>query len=169
MRDDGIGIRVAEELRHRSLGKDVNVYEYQQLDLSLIERLQGASKVLLVDALQSGKLPGTVSKYSIAGADGPPVQLPSLHGLRLGDLFALAGNAGLLDCPVTIVGVEPRDCRPGERMSLELEASLPSVVNEVVSELETQGYLGREPDTGRRRGRYRPLDKLAAQRLADGR
>jgi len=136
MRDDGIGIRVARELRRQPPGKNIKVFVYQKLDLALLEDLQGASKVVVVDALQSGNPPGTVSKYSIDSREESHLQLPSLHGLGLSDLFALARYAGLLTCPVVVVGVEPKDCRPGKRMSREVVASLPTILEEVARELK---------------------------------
>lgn len=136
MRDDGIGIRVARELMRHPPEKSIKIYVYRELDLSLIEGLQGASRVVVVDALQSGKPPGTVSKYSIASKEESQFQLPSLHGLGLSDLFALAKYAGLLSCPVTLVGVEPKDWRPGKRMNREVVASIPKVLAEVTQELK---------------------------------
>lgn len=142
MRDDGIGIHVATELRRHNLGRDVLVYDYQEMDLSLLEYFQGASKVVVVDALKSGKPPGTVSKYLIATRQGPLLQLPNLHGLQLFDLFDLANQAGLLSSPVVIVGVEPKDCSLGEEMSEELVTALPRAVGEVIKELR----IGSERD-----------------------
>lgn len=136
MGDDGIGIRVAKALLRRSIGKNVAVYACQGLDLSLIEKLEGASVVVLVDALRSGKPPGTVSRYSISSKDDLPVEIPSLHGLRLPDLLALANDAGLLACPMIVVGVEPKNFGPGRRMSRELKSSIPTVVDEVVASLK---------------------------------
>ncbi len=135
MRDDGIGIHVAREVRQRNLGTEVDVYDYQEMDLTLLEYFQGASKLVVVDALKSGNPPGTVSKYSIAPREDTLTQLPSLHGLQLFDLFDLAKQAGLLSCPVIIVGVEPKDCSPGEEMSEELADALPRAVDEVIKEL----------------------------------
>ena len=135
MRDDAIGIHVAREVRQRNFGKEVRVYDYQEMDLSLLGYFQGASKLVVVDAFKSGKPPGTVSKYSIAPREEPLSQLPSLHSLQLFDIFDLASQAGLLSCPVIIIGVEPKDCSPGEEMSEELTAALPRAVGEVIKEL----------------------------------
>ncbi len=135
MKDDGVGIQVARELKQHDLGKGVLVYDYQEMDLSLLRYFQGASKVVVVDALKSGKPPGTISKYSIATREGPLLQLPSLHGLQLYDMFDLANQAGLLSCPVIIVGVEPKDCSVGEEMTEELMDALPRAVDEVIKEL----------------------------------
>jgi len=136
MGDDGIGIRVARELMRHPPEKNIKIYVYRELDLSLIEGLQGASRVVVVDTLQAGKPPGAVSKYSIASTEESQFQLPSLHGLVLSDLFALAKYAGLLSCPVILVGVEPKDWRPGKRMSREVVASIPKVLDEVARELK---------------------------------
>lgn len=135
MRDDGIGIHVAREVRQRDLGTVVDVYDYQEMDLTLLEYFRGASILVVVDALKSGNPPGTISKYSIAPREDTLTQLPSLHGLQLFDLFDLAEQAGLLSCPVIIVGVEPKDCSPGEDMSEELADALPRAVDEVIKEL----------------------------------
>jgi Ni,Fe-hydrogenase maturation factor len=55
--------------------------------------------------------------------------------MELHDLFDLASEAGLLTCPVTIIGVEPKDCRVGEGLSAELMSAVPSVIAEVEREL----------------------------------
>lgn len=138
MRDDGIGIQVARRLRQEYLGSEVLVYDYQEMDLSLLQYFQGASRIVVVDALKSGKPPGTISKLSIATSEGPLLQLPNLHGLQLFDIFDLGTQAGILSCPVTIVGVEPKDCSPGEEMTAELVAALPRAVKEVIGELRTR-------------------------------
>lgn len=135
MKDDGVGILVAKELRRRNLGAGVLVYEYQALDLSLLWQFRGASMVIVVDALRSGGSAGTVSTYSIKPREGPLLQLPGLHALQLYDMFDLANQTGTLPCPVTIIGVEPGDCNPGEGLSQEVSASIPRVVDAVLQEL----------------------------------
>jgi hydrogenase maturation protease len=135
LRDDGIGIQVAEDLRDRNLGEDILVDACQTVDLSLLCHCKGASKVVLVDALKSGAPPGTVSKYNIVPDEGPFVSLPGLHELQLHDLFDIARQTGFLTCPVTIIGVEPKDCSVGEGLSAELVNALPDVLVEVTKEL----------------------------------
>jgi hydrogenase maturation protease len=138
MRDDGIGLLVTRDLRRRDLGKDVLVYDYQALDLSLLWEFQGASRVIFVDAMKSGERPGTISRHTIAASKDPLIQLPSLHALQLYDMFDLASQAGLLSCPVIIIGVEPKDCDVGEGLTEELTVALPRVVDSVMKELGTR-------------------------------
>jgi hydrogenase maturation protease len=135
MRDDAIGIRVGEALRGLRLRKDVLVDACQTVDLPLLSRYGGASKVIVVDALKSGARPGAVSRYAIAARVGPIRSLPGSHGLQLHDIFDVARDTGLLTCPVVIIGVEPKDCSVGEGLTPELQAALPNAVAAVGKEL----------------------------------
>jgi len=135
MKDDGVGILAAKELRHRDLGVGVLVYEYQTLELSLLWQFRGASRVIVVDALRSGVTPGTVSMFAITPREGPVLDLPSLHALQLYDMFDLANQAGMLPCPVTIVGVEPKDCSLGEGLTDDVAAAVPKAVELVIEGL----------------------------------
>ncbi len=133
--DDGVGIRVAEELRTRSLGADAVVDCSQTADLSLLWRYRGASRVVIVDAVKSGTPPGTVTKYTIARKDGPLEPPGGQHGLRLQDIFDMAVETGVLACPVKVIGIEPKDCRVGEGLSPELVEAFPRLLEEVAKEL----------------------------------
>ncbi len=134
--DDGISMRVAEELNRRSLGPNVVVDSCQTADLSLLWRYRGASKVVLVDAVKSGTPPGTISRYTIKRKDGPLEPPSGQHGLRFQDLFDMAVETGVLACPLSVIGIEPKDCSAGEGISPELARSLPELVDEVVKELD---------------------------------
>lgn len=139
LRDDGIGILVAEELKSRNLGSDILVDAYQTADLSLLWQYQGASRIIIIDALRSGAPPGTISRYTITPTSGPLAPLQGLHKLQLHDMFDIASRTGLLTCPVTILGVEPKDCGIGEGLSAELATAMSEVVTAVIKEL---GRLG---------------------------
>jgi hydrogenase maturation protease len=135
MRDDGLGIRVAQALEERDLGENVSVQEHPEMDLTVIEKLRGASKVIIVDTVRGGKEPGTLSKYTLAPCKDDLSELPSLHSLKLGDILDLAISSGILTCPVVIVGVEPKDDSLGVGLSSQVESALPKVIEVVINEL----------------------------------
>jgi hydrogenase maturation protease len=137
LKDDGIGIEVADEVEG-VLGDGVLVCSYQSVDLSLLAQFEGASKVILVDALRSGAPPGAVSKYAIIPRKKPLDSINGLHSLELEDVFDVATQSGLLACPVTIIGVEPKDVSPGEGMSDELIRAVPRVVSAIIDEIRSQ-------------------------------
>jgi hydrogenase maturation protease len=138
MHDDAIGIEVVAELRKRELDEKILVFEYRTLDLSLLTYFKNSSKIVLVDALKSGQVPGTVSKYSVSDSKNPMSTLPNLHGLQLYDVVDLASQTGVLSCPIVVVGIEPKDCTPGEGLSDEVKGALPKVINVVMNELLNQ-------------------------------
>jgi hydrogenase maturation protease len=133
LRDDGIGVQVADELAG-SLGEKVLVRSCQSADISLLAQFAGASKVVLVDALKSGADPGTVSRYTILPNKNPLDSVRGLHSLDLRDVFDIATQTGLLTCPVTIIGVEPKEISVGEGMSDELVQAMPRVLSAVIDE-----------------------------------
>jgi hydrogenase maturation protease len=135
MKDDGLGLRVAGELEKMNLGENVSVQEHPEMDLAVIGTLQDASKVIIIDAVKSGKEPGTISKYTFTPRKEEIAELPSLHSMKLSDLLDIAMSSGALTCPVVIVGVEPKDDSPGTELSSEVESALPRVIEAVIKEL----------------------------------
>ena len=133
LRDDGVGIRVAEELKLCNLGEGILVRAHQTFDLWLLSEFSGASKLIIVDAVKSGSAPGTVTEYEVAPRPGPLSSLPGLHSLELHDLVEFASRMGLLSCPITIIGIEPKACEVGEGLSPEVERAIPEVVALVVA------------------------------------
>ncbi len=109
------------------------------MDLSLLEYFKEASKIVLVDALKTGEIPGTVSKYSIPDSKNPLPNLPSHHEMQLYEIVDLARQTGILGCPIVIVGIEPKDCTPGEGLSAEVKEALPKAINVVLKELNLPG------------------------------
>ena len=145
LKDDGVGMAVAEELQRRKLGEDVLVRGHQSFDLWLLSEYSGASHLIIIDAAKSGTSPGTVTEYEVAPRPGPLDSLPGLHSLKLHDLIDFASRTGLLSCPLIIVGIEPKDCGVGEGLSREVEQAVPKVVALVAEKSEQL----RRPTTSR--------------------
>ena len=110
-------------------------YDWNCLLNDLIGKLQGASKVIVVDAVRGGEAPGTIHKYTFTPRKGNLSELPSLHSLKLSDILDLAMSSGILTCPVVIIGVEPKDNSLGIGLSPDVESALPKVIEAVIKEL----------------------------------
>lgn len=141
MKDDGIGIEVAKELRKRNLGEGVEVIERQVPDLSVLLQSE-SSYLILVDALKRGKPAGTMTKLRFGGRKSPVLPVPLSHELRLDDLIELARRSGISARPITVIGVEPADCGVGDGLTPAVARALPLVVSEVVRELKRIGAGG---------------------------
>jgi hydrogenase maturation protease len=136
MGDDGIGVEVARSLRKMNLGRSVVVLERQILDISILDLTKGASKLIIVDAVKSGRPPGSVVKFSPGGPGSPTLRIPLSHEHGLDDVLALARKSGMAQPPIVVVGVEPEDCTAGEGLSEKVAGALPSALEQVTAELK---------------------------------
>ena len=136
MRDDGIGIEVPRALRKSSPGSAVLDLERQTLDISILDQAKGASKLVVVDAIKSGRPPGSVVKFSLGRPGSPTLRAPLSHEQDFNDILALAQKSGMRQPPVVVVGVEPEDCTLGEGLSTTVAGALPRVLEEVEAEVK---------------------------------
>jgi len=139
--DDGVGIRVLEELRRRGLDDPAAVPEGTRLvdggtlGLGLLDAVRGARSLLLLDAVNLGQTAGTVSVLcgdAIAAAGGPGAG--TTPG-SVGELLAVARLMGWLPDPVTLVGVQAGDTRFGTGLSSLVEAAVSGAVETARTEL----------------------------------
>jgi hydrogenase maturation protease len=134
MKDDGVGPEVYNHLRGMALGPNVVVVEFRSLELGTLWQFRSSKRLLVVDALKSGSTPGTVSKYFLLPRSSTQVRLPDSHGVELGDALDMIGTEGP-SLPVTIIGVESKDCGFGEGLTKEVAAAVPKAVRAVLAEL----------------------------------
>lgn len=134
MGDEGIGVRVANALETAVLPAGVEVLDGGTGSFLLLEPMQNAEKVILIDATIDGKPAGTIRRlrprYS---ADYPPTLTAHDIGLKdLLDAFYLMGK----DAPeVSLYAISiPPLSRMTIDMSPELEEIIPLATELVTAE-----------------------------------
>lgn len=151
MRDEGVGPRIAAELRDRyEFPDDVEVMDAGTMGLGMMHLFRGLEYMLIVDAIDgTGHPPGTV--VQISPEDFAPNQvLHSLHDIRLVDVLNAARlievEPKLTDC----VGVQIEDIAP-EAFSIGLtesvEAAVPRATAAALILLEENGIEATELPT----------------------
>lgn len=138
LRDDSIGLRVvraAEALLHGH--PDVVVAEDYHGGLRLMERLVGYERAIIVDAICSGALPGTLHRL---GPHSLPTQhTASSHDVTLPTALALGRQIGArlpADDAILILGIEAVDVLSfGEDLTPEVAAAIPAAVDLILAEL----------------------------------
>ena len=148
--DDGVGWRVVEALEVR-LGDDGAIRDAAgevELDcaavggLSLMERLVGYGRVVLVDAVLDDDVPGTVTVAPLAETECRRAgHLDAAHDVTLTEALG-AGRVLGADLPddISVVGIAVvRVDRFGERLSPEVAAAVGFAVDAVLA------VLGRQP------------------------
>ena len=146
MGDDSFGVEMAKVLRKHNLGRRVVVLERQTMDISILDTAKGASKLVIVDAVKSGRPPGNVVKFIAGEPRSPVLRVPLSHEQNLQDILALARKSGIHPPPIVVVGVEPADCTVGRGLSAVVKEALPRALEEVRDEVkECAGKVNGEP------------------------
>jgi hydrogenase maturation protease len=136
MMDEGIGVRVIEELRRRELPEGVDLFDAGTAIMDLMGDLRDYDRLIIVDAVQGGSPPGTLYRFrpedlgKKLGGSGAM----SLHQVSLLDGLALERLATGRTYDITIIGVEPERVEMGLELSAALHASLPKIAEVVLGE-----------------------------------
>jgi hydrogenase maturation protease len=129
--DDAVGLRVAQELRHRLAGAGgIEVIEDYHGGLRLMERMVGYQRVLVVDAIVSGAEPGSLQ---VLRPDGRPTRRSaSAHDVDLATALALGREAGAElppDEAIRLLGIEAVEVESfSERLTPAVAAAVPAAV-----------------------------------------
>jgi hydrogenase maturation protease len=140
--DDGVGWRVVDalEARHREAIDGIRVERAALGGLALMERLVGAQRAILVDAMETGTAPiGTVTCLRLDDVGCRPAgHLDSVHDTPL-TVAIEAGRALGADLPddVSVVAVEAHRIDTfSDFLSPDVEAAIPAAVDAVLRLLE---------------------------------
>jgi hydrogenase maturation protease len=144
LRDEGLGVWVAESLGRRfELPASVTILEGGTLGLDLLPRLDGVERLLLVDAVKLGRMPGAMVR--LAGEEVPAALHVkfSPHQVGIQDLLAAARLMEREPQVVVLWGMEPERLDPGTGFSPAVKAALPRLRAAVLEELHRWGVAAR--------------------------
>jgi hydrogenase maturation protease len=140
--DEGVGVRVIEELKGLDLPDGVVLVDGGTAGLSLISLMEGYQRVIVVDAAEMGQSPGRVVKFAPSEVQLRMTKdLLSLHQVGFGEVLALAEALGVSPPQLTIIGVQPDRIGVGEVISPEVEQAIPQCIGLVLSELDASESL----------------------------
>jgi len=134
--DDGVGVRVAQALAAQALPDDVEVVDGGTAGLGIVNLMEGRQRVILVDAADVGKAPGEFVRFTLDEARllGDDQHL-SVHAAGLRDALLLAQALKMLPDEVVIFGVQPAALEWDSALSLQVEATLPSLIAAMLAEV----------------------------------
>jgi hydrogenase maturation protease len=138
LKDEGVGIHVAQELQRKDLPAGVEVYDGGVAGIGLLDFFRDASKLLLIDAAEMNLKPGTVVRFTPEnvkdlGGGGKF----STHDVGLLEVLELAKALGHCPEDVVIIGIQPKEISWGTDLSLEVRASIPQVMEMVLKEISS--------------------------------
>lgn len=134
--DDAVGLLAARRLRER-LDFSVEVLEAEGDGLALLDLMEGADQVMLIDAVKSGGHPGTTVRLDLSKESRWGKLVPcSTHAIGIAEAIDLARTLGRLPKQVILYGIEIDSLEPGAALSESVRGALDIVVEQVVKEIE---------------------------------
>lgn len=156
LQDEGVGIRVVQELERRyEFPDEVALVDGGTLGLSLLSVVNDAARLIVVDAVQNNRPPGTLYRLTADDLPKTVAYKTSIHQTDLVEAINICREVFDHEPPVSIIGVEPSDMAPfGLELTPAVQAKVDDLVAEVIKELES---LGKGPVSAKEYDASEPL------------
>jgi hydrogenase maturation protease len=129
--DDGAGLAVARRLRELAPA-GVEVREVEGDASALMDAWDGADRVVVVDAAQSGAAPGTVRRFDARAAPLPARCLrSSTHAFGVPDAIELARALGRLPAALEVYAIEGATFTAGNRLTPSVQRAVQALAAEL--------------------------------------
>jgi len=133
--DDALGLLIAREFRRRC-PQGLAVVENDGDGASIVSVLQEAREAVLVDAIRSGAVPGTIHRVDMVSETVPPtVELGSSHGFGVAEAVETARKLDCLPRHVILCGIEGATFELGKGLSDPVLRSVPRLIGMIEAEL----------------------------------
>jgi hydrogenase maturation protease len=133
--DDAVGLLVARSLFERIGGKDVDLIEAATSGLQTVQLLSHYDRAVVIDSIQDEARAGQARRLEVDELRTSPLHCS--HGVGLGEAISLGRKLGIrLPDPILVYAIAVADPYTfGERLTPELERALPSIVEQIASDL----------------------------------
>lgn len=136
--DDGIGIRVIEEIRKLDFFNEIEIIDGGTSGTDLLFLAKDCKKIIIIDAIDTGRNTDDVVCIKTGEIEEfieKDYRSLSLHDLNLSDILKLI-KALKIDTDITIIGVKPINTDFGEHLSLEIENKVPRMISMIKEEIQ---------------------------------
>lgn len=135
--DDGVGVHAARLLQSDPrVPPGITILDGGTIGLELVPYAYDASRVLLLDAMNSGKAPGTLARMT--GEDLLATKTGwSAHQLGVADLIAALALVSTRHQDIVVLGVQPANTDWGTTLSPDVEAALAPLIEAALAQLQT--------------------------------
>jgi len=132
--DEGVGVRIIEELKKLELPEGVEVHDGATSGIAILNFLEGVDRAIIVDAVKGGGEPGTVYRFKIEEALENN-EMISLHDIDF--TLAYRVTRDIIDLPedIVVIGVEPEKIENSLELSEKVSNAIPEVLNKILEEL----------------------------------
>jgi len=134
--DDAVGLLAARRLRER-LDSSLEVMEAEGDGLALLDLMEGADQVIVIDAVKSGGRPGATVRLDLSVESRWGILVPcSTHAIGIAEAIDLARALGRLPKQIILYGIEIDSLESGAVLTESVRVGLDGVVEQVLKEIE---------------------------------
>jgi len=140
MSDDGVGVQVLQRMqRECRFPAGVELLDGGTLGLDLLPRLEGVDHLLVVDAVETGKAPGTLVRLVDEEIPQALATKVSPHQMGLQDLLVVARLQGFAPQEMVLWGVQPESIEMGMELSDPVNSQVELLIEKTLEELKRWG------------------------------
>ena len=137
--DDGVGIRIAQELRKKLNPQDFDVKEGSIAGIALLDEISDYDRIIIIDSiLESGKTPepGKLHKIKLENFSAC-THLASFHNVNLATVIELGKRMGYkIPEKIDIYAVEIEDNKTfSEELTPKVKEKLQNIVEEILKNI----------------------------------
>ncbi len=138
--DDGVGVHAVNRLRDEyKFPENVRLIDGGTKGLDLLPFFEGTDKVLIIDAANFKKEPGTIDTVE---GDRIPSFLSSklsVHQIGLPDMLFASKLMGITPSEMCLVGIQPKSMETGTELSKEIKNRLDQFLDRAIRILNEWG------------------------------
>ena len=133
--DDGIGVKIIEELHHRKLPQNLSIYDLGTGGMKVLHVLKDLDKVLIVDAVRFGGEPGDHVFFE-------PNEIKSLktpkgtHDSNLFEVIELSKQLEEIPRKIVIMGIQPNDTGFNKNLSCEVSKNFDYLIECLIEKIK---------------------------------
>jgi hydrogenase maturation protease len=142
MSDEGVGVHVVERLAAGyEIPKEVQLLDGGTLGMDLLYYLEGIENLLLVDAVETHKEPGTIIRLEDDEVPSFLALKISPHQLGVPDMLAAARFKDLYPKRLVLWGIQPELLEIGLELSPLIESKMDTLVGKLIDQLRAWGHI----------------------------
>jgi hydrogenase maturation protease len=138
--DDAAGLEAVRlwQARYSQTAQKLRVELSELPGLTLLDRLEGMQAAILVDAVHSTALPGTIHRLGPDELAAFSSDAQSAHGWGVAETLALGRSLypGLAECRITLIGIDGDQFGLGARLSPAVQAALSAAARMIEKEVQ---------------------------------
>ncbi|WP_305043466.1 hydrogenase maturation protease [Geoalkalibacter sp.] len=134
-RDDGFADAVLRVLAEEDLPDAVELFDAGTSIIDLMDVFHGRERLIVIDAVQGGRAPGTLYRFSPEEVEAEALPTTSLHQAGLLETLKLGELVGCRPRSAVVIGVQPGSTALGIGLTPEVEAAVSGAVKLVKKEL----------------------------------